>query len=134
MSHLTLAEIVGHPDRNGIYRVAGNPAVGDAIRLPGPSLAGKPAMMRTLAEAFALPDYFGQNWDALQDCLADLSWLPGAVTVLIEQAEIPAAVAPDAWAVLLDILNDVARYWRGEGRAFCVLLRGGHDAFPLLAG
>ena len=27
-------------------------------------------------QALLLPDYFGSSWDALDDCMRDLSWLP----------------------------------------------------------
>jgi len=30
-----------------------------------------------IAQALDFPEWFGGNWDALQDSLRDLSWLPG---------------------------------------------------------
>ena len=33
--------------------------------------------------ALQLPAYFGENWPALDECLKDLSWLPGQAHVLI---------------------------------------------------
>ena len=30
----------------------------------------------------SFPHYFGQNWDALDECLNDLEWLPGTCYVL----------------------------------------------------
>ncbi|NTV93883.1 MAG: barstar family protein [Thiobacillus sp.] len=133
MSHLSLADIVGHPQRNGIYRLAAGLNVPNAVVLAGSRLTGKPAMLAAVAEALALPDWFGHNWDALQDCLADLSWRDGGVTLVIGQADLPAALAPDSWPVLLDILADVANYWRGQGRPFAVFLQGGHPPYPLVS-
>ena len=34
------------------------------------------------AAALQFPDYFGGNWDALDECLTDLDWLPAAGYVL----------------------------------------------------
>lgn len=32
----------------------------------------KPSLMRTLADSFALPSWFGDNWDAFDECFGDL--------------------------------------------------------------
>lgn len=39
-------------------------------------VSSKEQLMPVREEALRLPDYFGRNWDALFDCLRDLSWLP----------------------------------------------------------
>jgi hypothetical protein len=36
-----------------------------------------------MGAALQLPAYFGENWPALDECLKDLSWLPGPAYVLI---------------------------------------------------
>lgn len=42
-----------------------------------------------VASAMRFPDYFGSNWDALDECLGDLEWLPagGYLLVLRDAAE-----------------------------------------------
>jgi hypothetical protein len=44
--------------------------------------ATKTSLLSAIAEALALPDYFGQNWDALEESLRDLE-LDGEMLVLI---------------------------------------------------
>ena len=44
------------------------------VRLSG-RLRRKRDLLRALACGLKLPRYFGQNWDALEECLCDLSWL-----------------------------------------------------------
>ena len=43
---------------------------------------------RSIASAMQFPDYFGANWDALDECLRDLDWLPATGYVLfVDNAE-----------------------------------------------
>lgn len=118
------AEVIGHPERNGLYHVAAA-TIPSAIRFDAGRWTGKEAMLADLAAALSFPDYFGANWDALEECLLDLSWLDGDIVLLIERIEMPEAHAPQDWSTLLDILADAAHFWREEGRAFSVFLQGG---------
>ena len=38
--------------------------------------ADKEGLLAALARDMDFPQYFGRNWDALHDCLTDLSWKP----------------------------------------------------------
>lgn len=44
-----------------------------AFDLDSRSIRSKDDFLRTIAEAMRFPDYFGMNWDAVIDCLRDLS-------------------------------------------------------------
>jgi hypothetical protein len=83
---------------------------------------GKRALLAAFARAFAFPATFGGNWDALADCLQDLSWRTGPGWIVqLRDAEVFAAAAPDDDETLRVILADVAEYWRGRKRVFVVL-------------
>ena len=43
----------------------------------------KTDFLACLAKKLRFPSYFGGNWDALQDCLSDLSWLEKKKITLI---------------------------------------------------
>ncbi|MBL8036249.1 MAG: barstar family protein [Nitrospira sp.] len=64
------------------------------------------------SQVLSFPDYFGHNWDALEECLADLEWLPAkGYILLITDAH---AVLPDdeeEYETLLEILNDAGEAW-----------------------
>ena len=52
-------------------------AVGDALEwhavvLDTAGCTTKEAFLQACADAFALPSWFGMNWEALADCLTDL--------------------------------------------------------------
>ena len=71
------------PARSGVYRVARPDEVLDATRAGRPRLSrvslagatGKKELLARLAQGLQFPAWFGANWDALEDCLTDLSWL-----------------------------------------------------------
>ncbi len=47
-------------------------------------VSSKESLLDLLADILKFPEYFGCNWDALEECLRDMEWLPakGYVVVL----------------------------------------------------
>jgi RNAse (barnase) inhibitor barstar len=79
-------------------------------------------LFNEFARALAFPDYFGHNWDALEECLADLEWLPAKGYILLitdTQAVLPEA--EEDYDTLLEILDDAGEAWSkghtAEGRS-----------------
>lgn len=79
-------------------------------------------LFNEFALALAFPDYFGHNWDALEECLADLEWLPAKGYILLisdTQAVLPEA--EEDYDTLLEILDDAGEAWSkghtAEGRS-----------------
>lgn len=71
-----------------------------------PGLSNKAALFNLLAERFAFPDYFGENWDAFEECIRDLSWLPDG-DVALEHSDIPLASSTSDLQIYLSILREV---------------------------
>jgi hypothetical protein len=119
-----LTQRLGDPTRSGTYRVAGSAEIEDAVRgtrldLAEVELEGAPdkeALLARLAHALGFPEWFGGNWDALEDCLCDLSWRPGDGHVLVLRGG--AALPTDELGVLIDVLASAAAYWAQRGRPF----------------
>ena len=136
MSRLTIAQVLGS-GASGVFRVAGPLPLArlrSLARLHGlrvfdaecEPVGDKRGLMRAIARALRFPDYFGYNWDALEDCLTDLDWLTANGTILLlSRADRLAGRAPQALGVALDILEDAAEYWAAEGRPFVVLVQAG---------
>jgi hypothetical protein len=81
------------------------------------------AGLAKIADALAFPDWFGGNWDALADCLADLSWLEGdGYLLLLDHSSGWREAEPDTFAILLDVLNDAGHAWADARTPFWALL------------
>ena len=119
-------------ERSGVYLApADTSALHDAVA-PG-SLAwleldsrearNKDQFLAACARDLRFPRWFGANWDALADCLQDLSWWPTPDRVVLWRgAGHFAASAPDEFATALEIFRDAATYWRERGHVFIALL------------
>ena len=85
--------------------------------IKGPKCQTIAGLLTECARALDFPDYFGHNWDALEECLADLEWLPAkGYVLLITDA---GCVLPDddeEYETFLEILRDAGEAW-GSGQA-----------------
>jgi len=70
----------------------------------------KAALMNAVDNALKLPDYFGRNWDALEECIRDLSWLPEGSIVLVHE-DVPLMNDRASLRTYLSILMDAIRKW-----------------------
>ena len=80
--------------------------------------------MRTWADlydeigaALQFPPYFGENWDALDECLADLEWLPAdsyALTIL-DAVHLLDREPPEVRQTFWDVLGRAAGEWSRPG-------------------
>ena len=119
-----LHDILAAPALNGVYRLV-RPA--DALPenlvpvLDGRTLADQAELLGALGRALDLPDYYGGNWDALEECLNDLSWRAGPLWLVLHHAE---AIPADQLATLTDIFAEAAAYWADEGRGCSLFLDG----------
>ncbi|MBK7791505.1 MAG: barstar family protein [Betaproteobacteria bacterium] len=82
---------------------------------------------RTLLAAFAdglkLPEHFGDNWDALADCLEDGDWLgKSGVAIRIAHSAAYRKAHPHDWEIAEEILAEAAEFWRERHLPFWVLV------------
>jgi len=91
----------------------------DHQRIDLAGCGSKEEFLRRVADALDFPEWFGGNWDAFYDCLADLSWRPARGYVLVlENPDRMRRVAPESLDTALAILGDAAAYWAGRGIPF----------------
>ncbi|MGP1665668.1 MAG: barstar family protein [Rhodanobacter sp.] len=98
---------------NDIDRLARN-AAREALCVCRTDLAGccdKDELLRRLSVSLQLPDTFGYNWDALADCLRDLSWMPAwGYVLLFENTDELRQCAAAEVEILLGVLDDAATF------------------------
>jgi len=79
------------------------------------------AFFDEISAVLQFPYYFGENWNAVNDCLQDLQWLPVAGYLLVitdahllfsEEADVDGG-----WRILIRQLADAGEYWCQPGYA-----------------
>jgi hypothetical protein len=111
--------------RAGIYRL---PPCGRTVLLETAETAGLACFqvsfadadrigraLGKLGQALGFPDWYGQNLDALKDCLTDLSWCqaPGYV-LIISRSEILYADDPVGFQALNEVFAAAVAEWRSQ--------------------
>lgn len=133
MSAVDPRELLADPAQAGAYFIDARDAraLADAAGELGYALAradfgdcrDKDDALRRIAVALRFPDWFGGNWDALNDSVNDLSWWPApGYVLLIEHAGGWQSQHPDEAATLVEILNDAAQDWARARTPFWALL------------
>ena len=99
-------------------------------------------LFRELAAVFQFPDYFGKNYNALNDCITDLDWLPaeGYLFVIKNSARLLIEESGDDLEGLLYFLDKAGKEWadpyiewwaeKREGLPFHTILQMSEDEMP----
>ena len=95
------------------------------FHIDGKKLRSKTQFLNHAATALCFPDYFGNNWDALEDCLTDFSWHDAnGYIILFDDADQLRQHAAADFDTILEIFRAAATYWQEQKIPFLVLLRG----------
>jgi hypothetical protein len=116
-----LVQRLGDPSQSGVYRASAPAALVSAGAEGGLDVVRIDAaddVLARIAERLDFPAWFGRNWDALEDCLGDLSWRAGHAGHLIVFDAYPSG---GDLGVLLDVLRSTAEYWSERARPFFVV-------------
>jgi hypothetical protein len=84
------------------------------------SCRSKADLLRQVARALEFPPYFGENWDALDECLSDLEWfaLGNGVVLTFVGAGALWRRLPLECGLLVESWLSAAAAWAREGKAF----------------
>jgi RNAse (barnase) inhibitor barstar len=102
--------------------------------LAGQEVTDKQEFLQLCADTFAFPDWFGHDWDALYDCLTDLTWENPSAGHLVIYAgwQALAQEEPESFATALKIFKEAVTLWQDSPTPMAVLLpvTGLEDAPP----
>ena len=92
------------------------------VRIPR-GIRSKEKLFAILADQLHLPRYFGWNWDALEELLRDLSWLPADRPIAIVHEDLPFGAGGENRSIYFDVLRAVLTHWASlAGRPLQVVL------------
>jgi RNAse (barnase) inhibitor barstar len=95
----------------------------DFVRIDLHGVSDKASLLHEIGAAVGFPEYFGMNWDALYDCLTDMSWRPAAGYVLLLAGIRPLTRNSNMdFDVVTRVLDSAAGYWRQREVPFYALL------------
>ncbi len=141
MSDAHLAAVLSDSARAGVYRLPPK-AIADLcaaaracelawFRIDLADVRDKRDFLEVLSRGLQFPAWFGQNWDALDDCLTDMSWHRGkGFVVILDHCDALRHAAPLDFATALDILAAAAETWREDGVPFWTLVESAAGALP----
>ncbi len=76
----------------------------------------KTKLLDAIGRAMQFPEWFGHNWDALLDCLADLGWIPAeGYVVILEHCDGIHGHAEADFVQTLQVFENAANEWREQG-------------------
>ena len=133
---LEALESLMEENRGGVYFVGGNPEAKSLQKLAksagyaffhvdGKNITRKEQLLNHAATAMHFPKTFGQNWDALEECLTDLEWVDGdGYVIYYDHIDGLLAAHPDQFETLVEILRDAVESWKEDGEAMIAVLSG----------
>lgn len=94
------------------------------FHIEGRNIERKEQLLNAMATAMRFPKSFGNNWDALEECLIDLETDKDGILLCYDHIDGLLSVHPDQFETLVEILGDAVESWKGDGTPMIVLLSG----------
>jgi hypothetical protein len=94
------------------------------VEVPLAGVRRKEDLLDILATALNFPAYFGRNWDAAEECLRDLSWLPAnGYVVWLTGSTVFWRDHVGLGGTLVEVALGVAESWADRQVAFHVVFQ-----------
>ena len=97
--------------------------------LEGQKIEKKEQFLNHAAMAMHFPEHFGNNWNALEDCLTDLSWIEedaevNGYVILFDHFDPFADHHESQLETVVEIFQSAIEYWHDQGKSMFVFLHG----------
>jgi len=137
-----LEHLLGSERPSGLYRIEASTEPETVRRLveergwrffhvDGSQVEDKRSFIRAAGEAMNFPAYSGQNWDAFEESIRDLTWAPASgYLVLFDEPDQFAERDTEQWEVARSILHSAVDTWHANGVPMIVLFRKAGRALP----
>jgi len=113
-----------HADPKAVAKLA-KAASFACFHIEGKNIARKEQLMNAASTAMHFPKHFGNNWDALEECLTDLEWIEAdGYVIYYDHIDGLLEAHPDQFETLVEILRDSVASWKEDGEPMVVLLSG----------
>jgi RNAse (barnase) inhibitor barstar len=100
-----------------LQHAAGNRLTLRTVR--GRKAATMASFFDEFSAALQFPYYFGENWDAFNDCVTDLEWLPGEgyAVIITHAVHLLEKDSADALKSFVTVMQNASQHWRKPGKA-----------------
>ena len=94
------------------------------FHIDGKNIARKEQLLNAFSTALQFPKHFGENWDALEECLAEFEFDGDGCVVLYEHVDGLLGAHPDQFETLVEICRDAVASWKEDDAAMVFLFSG----------
>lgn len=119
-----------HHIKPGVYALGATMPAGHILKV---DLADKNKIadvLQAIGKALAFPGWYGANFDALVDCLADPAWLPAEPHILFSGLDGLHHAAPEDFETLLEVLRAAIQARRAAGSSLIIVIDSDHSGLP----
>lgn len=80
-------------------------------------------LFKSLYKNCRFPNYFGFNWSAVKDCLADFTWHPASGYVLLYKN--PGLLDKESFRIFIEIIETISKLWIPDKIPFKLIIPSG---------
>ncbi len=97
-----------------------NGVVSKLIR--GENCTNSKELFKEFSSALQFPYYFGNNWNAFDECISDLYWIKSEKGYILFIINSESLLEKDL-DIFLDTLKDASKFWRKKNKIFKVVFQ-----------